>query len=105
MSGSHKLSTRRLLIALGCLLPLATPTALAIAATVNWTGSVSDFWNTSGNWDNGVPGPGDDVIFTSSSRTNTKLDIDFTVQNVTFASGAPTNFAISANSCAEELTI
>ena len=66
----------------------------SFAVTTTWTGASNQFWNTAGNWNNGIPGSGDDVIIPDVSGasgnfplfTGTSSDIE--CNNLTINSGA-----------------
>src|ERR1035441_4802013 len=64
--------------ALARLTPKAALLALALAglpntsqADTSWTGANSTAWTDSGNWNNGLPGPGNGVIFINNISVNT----------------------------------
>jgi hypothetical protein len=44
-----------------------------VAAAKTWTGAVNGLWSVAGNWQGGVPGPGDPLVFPNgaSNLTNT----------------------------------
>ncbi len=59
---------------LGILSPLATAIP-AHAASIEWTGSVSDYYNATGNWDGGViPSELDNAVFPSSALNQTVVN-------------------------------
>jgi len=53
-----------------------------------WVGADSS-WNTASNWSpSGVPGPGDDVVFSSSDTTACTLDVNASCLSLTMDSGS-----------------
>ena len=55
---------------------LLTVTTAATAATVTWTGGGSDAnWSTAGNWNSGVPNPGDSLILDGSAGLTANNDL------------------------------
>jgi hypothetical protein len=48
-------------------------TLTVVAAAKTWTGAVNALWSVAGNWQGGVPGPGDPLVFPNgaSNLTNT----------------------------------
>ena len=41
------------------------------AAAKTWTGAVNNLWSNPGNWQGGVPGPGDPLVFPSGAANLT----------------------------------
>ncbi|MBN1362221.1 MAG: autotransporter-associated beta strand repeat-containing protein, partial [Sedimentisphaerales bacterium] len=64
--------------------------------SVTWNGQGGDnLWSTAANWVGGqVPGAGEDLIFSGSTRTSTENDLAYAFDSLTFTSG---NFSISGN--------
>jgi hypothetical protein len=64
------------------------------SVTTTWTGSSSVWWDTAGNWDNGVPGSGDDVIIPDVSGASGNFPVfsgsasNVLCRNLTINSGA-----------------
>lgn len=79
--------TVRLLILL-----LLLPVASLWAQTTTWSGSVSSDWFTAANWDNGVPGPGTDVVigFIAASNSQPVLSSSTTIGSLTMGSNNQT---------------
>jgi hypothetical protein len=62
-------------------------TGVSHGATKTWTAGSNSTWNTAGNWTpSGVPGSGDDVIFSSSSTFNCSIDTNANATSITIAS-------------------
>lgn len=66
---------------------------LSFAVTTTWDGSSSTDWETAGNWDNGVPGTGDDVIIPDISGASGNFPVfsgssNINCQDLTINSGA-----------------
>ena len=45
-----------------------------ISAAKTWTGAVSNLWSNPGNWQGGVPGPGDPLVFPSGAANLANKD-------------------------------
>jgi hypothetical protein len=69
-----------------------------VAAAKTWTGAVNNLWSKPGNWQGGVPGPGDPLVFPAgaSNLLNTNDLPDGTVFKLILFTGG--NYVISGNS-------
>ena len=76
---------------------------LSHAVTTTWTGNIDIWWNTSGNWSNGIPSSSDDVIIpdvsgasgNNPSFTNTSSNI--ACMDLTINSGATLTLSSTTN--------
>ncbi|MFQ5593656.1 MAG: beta strand repeat-containing protein [Anaerolineae bacterium] len=71
----------------------AQPAAPAApAAVTSWTNAAGGNWNVAGNWDNGVPGAGDNAIINLAGTYTVIMNVDVTVNSLTLggASGTQT---------------
>lgn len=69
-------------------------------STRTWTGGgTTNNWSDAGNWDTGVPGDGDSVVFAGTTRLSpvNNLTPGLNITDISFASGAGA-FSISGNS-------
>ncbi|MCX6266818.1 MAG: hypothetical protein NTW16_05600, partial [Bacteroidetes bacterium] len=58
-----------------------------------WQGNISDNYGTAGNWTNGIPSDGADIIFATSPAHDCVLDANRTVGNIT--NGSSKNLVVS----------
>jgi len=83
-------------IVLACLIVASSATA----ATIAWTGAVSNQWSVGGNWNSGVvPVAGDALVFpagTTNRNMNNDLPTGLALQSLSFPSGT-TMYSLSGN--------
>ena len=85
------------------ILSLIFTAQLSHAVTTTWTGNIDIWWNTSGNWSNGIPSSSDDVIIpdvsgasgNNPSFTNTSSNI--ACMDLTINSGATLTLSSTTN--------
>lgn len=64
------------------------------AATATWTNSVDTLWTTAGNWDPGVPGVGDDILFPNVTGQTVDLNVGtYSIGTLTF--NAPDAYSVA----------
>ncbi len=68
-----------------------------VSAAKTWTGAVSALWSNPGNWQGGVPGPGDPLVFPAGASNLTNLNDlpDGTLYKLILFSGS--NYVIGGN--------
>lgn len=62
-----------LCVLIACCLGLVMPQQAWAVETTTFTGAVDDEWDTSGNWDNGIPQDGDTAIIDTGEACNLDL--------------------------------
>ncbi len=79
---------------------IAAAGTAARGATVTWNAAADGNWSNAANWDTGVPGSGDDVVFDGTSTFNCTVDVDVpagTIGNLTLDTGYTGTVTIQAD--------
>src|SRR5262245_48828760 len=76
--------------ALSAAVLLAMACGNASAADRFWANAAGGNWNTPGNWDTGVPGPGDNAFITLSGTYTVTLDVSPSINSLTLGASTGT---------------
>ncbi|MCP5506149.1 MAG: autotransporter domain-containing protein [Chlamydiales bacterium] len=69
-----------------------------------WNGSSDQFWNTSGNWNSGVPNAGEGALFTGSTPNNA-IEIDVVASAADLSFGGSFSYSLTPTAPGNTLTI
>ncbi|MCP5506151.1 MAG: autotransporter domain-containing protein [Chlamydiales bacterium] len=79
-------------------------TATAPLAATTWTGTSSQFWNTGGNWDAGVPDPAEAASFNGATPNNA-IEIDGVASAASLTFGGPASYSLTPTTSSNTLTL